>query len=265
MSTILLIAGVGASAATFTALVRVRHPGAIAPIVMMTGWLVGELPLVHLVLQVVATVVLVLSGALDEASGRVGLVAMVISWAGLVRVRMVAERARDVLAGALEEAGHVEAASEVRSRRPDASSLWRPFHFDKSGIEVVRNVPFGGAGRQRLDIYHPVDLDGDASRGVMFYIHGGGWVIGRKEQQGLPMLHQMTRHGWVCVSVDYRLAPKDRWPTQLDDVVAGLQWTADHIAEYGGDPSRIVVSGGSAGGHLADASPSTGSSISPIT
>ena len=251
MSTALLILGLLAAASTVTALVRVRHPGMISPLVMMTGWLVGELPLLHLLLQALVTGVLVGSGALDEPSGWVGLIAMVLSWAGLVRVRTVANRARGVLADALAAAGHAEAASEVRERRPDPGTLWRPFHFDKRGIDVVRDIPFGDLEGQRLDVYRPAGLSEGEARGVMFYIHGGGWVMGYRERQGLPMLHQMTRRGWVCVSVDYRLAPRNRWPAQFEDVARGLEWTVDNIAEFGGPPSGIVVSGGSAGGHLA--------------
>ena len=96
MSTALLILGVLAASSTITALVRVRHPGVIAPLVMMTGWLVGELPMLHLALQVAVSGVLVGLGALDEPSGWIGFAAMGLSWVGLVRVRMVAARARGV-------------------------------------------------------------------------------------------------------------------------------------------------------------------------
>jgi acetyl esterase/lipase len=64
-------------------------------------------------------------------------------------------------------------------------------------------------------------------------------------------MNRMTAAGWVCVAINYRLAPRNKMPDAIVDVKLALAWIRDHIEEYGGDPERIVVSGGSAGGHLA--------------
>ena len=64
------------------------------------------------------------------------------------------------------------------------------------------------------------------------------------------MAHMVER-GWVCVSVDYRLGPAERWPAQIVDVKRALAWTRGHIADHGGDPARIAITGGSSGAHLA--------------
>ncbi|MBO0843698.1 MAG: alpha/beta hydrolase, partial [Nocardioides sp.] len=107
------------------------------------------------------------------------------------------------------------------------------------------------SGRKaRLDIYRPAGaVPVDAP--VLVQIHGGGWSIGTKEQQGLLLMNRMAAHGWVCVAVNYRLAPKYAWPTQIVDVKRALAWVHEHVAAYGGDPSYVTVTGGSAGGHLA--------------
>jgi acetyl esterase/lipase len=81
-------------------------------------------------------------------------------------------------------------------------------------------------------------------------VHGGGWIVGHKRQQGMPLVNYMAARGWVCVSANYRLSPRATFPDHLIDLKRALAWTREHIAEYGGDPDFIVVTGGSAGGHL---------------
>jgi acetyl esterase/lipase len=86
---------------------------------------------------------------------------------------------------------------------------------------------------------------------VLFQIHGGGWMIGTKDEQALPLMNQMASVGWVCVTTNYRLSPAATFPEHLIDCKKALAWIREHVAEYGGDPDFVVVTGGSAGGHLA--------------
>ena len=86
---------------------------------------------------------------------------------------------------------------------------------------------------------------------VLFQIHGGGWTVGDKRQQGVPLMMDMAALGWVCVAPNYPLSPKASWPDHLVDLKRALAWVREHIAEYGGDPTFVVVTGGSAGGHLS--------------
>ncbi len=85
---------------------------------------------------------------------------------------------------------------------------------------------------------------------VLLQIHGGAWVIGNKDQQGMPLMYHLADKGWVCVAINYRLSPRATWPDHLVDCKRALAWIREHIAEYGGDPDYVVVTGGSAGGHL---------------
>ncbi|MFJ2884842.1 alpha/beta hydrolase [Streptomyces sp. NPDC087305] len=90
-------------------------------------------------------------------------------------------------------------------------------------------------------------------RPLLYYVHGGGMVIG-DYRSGMPVpLAWAKELDAVVVSVDYRLAPEHRYPAQIEDVYAGLVWTADHAAKLGADAGRIVISGTSAGGGLAAA------------
>jgi acetyl esterase/lipase len=90
-------------------------------------------------------------------------------------------------------------------------------------------------------------------RPVIYHVHGGGMVIGNN-RSGVDMIVDWARQlNAVVVSVEYRLAPEHPHPAPIEDVYAGLAWTADHAPEIGGDPERIVVAGVSAGGGLAAA------------
>ncbi|MGH8977879.1 MAG: alpha/beta hydrolase fold domain-containing protein, partial [Acidimicrobiia bacterium] len=132
---------------------------------------------------------------------------------------------------------------------------WRrvalPFSFKRKGVARVRSIQYvdeGGSKRSRLDIYRSADAGPGAP--VLLQIHGGAWVIGAKEQQGLPLMYHLATRGWICVAINYRLSPKATWPDHLVDCKRALAWIRAHIAEYGGDPDYVVVTGGSAGGHL---------------
>ena len=114
---------------------------------------------------------------------------------------------------------------------------------------VKRDVPYANPAteRQVLDIYAPKDAK---NLPVVFWIHGGGWQAGDKaEVQTKPVV--FTDQGFVFVSTNYRLLPKVEMETIVDDVAKSLGWVHNHIAEYGGDPTRIFVMGHSAGAQLA--------------
>ncbi|MET0998167.1 MAG: alpha/beta hydrolase [Marmoricola sp.] len=146
---------------------------------------------------------------------------------------------------ALEEAPGTE---DLRTR---VRELARPFKMAKPDVEVIRDINYTAGGkRARLDIYRPKDVDLENAP-VLVQVHGGGWTIGTKEQQGLLLMNRMAQRGWICVAMNYRLAPKHPFPAHIIDVKKAIAWTRDNIAAYGGDPSYLVITGGSAGGHLA--------------
>ena len=100
-----------------------------------------------------------------------------------------------------------------------------------------------------LDFYRPVRADGQAAPCVVV-VHGGGWDGGDRSQ--LPELnHWLARRGYAVAAISYRLAPKHRWPAQLDDVRAALDFLRDRAPALGIDPGRLVLMGRSAGGQIA--------------
>ena len=75
--------------------------------------------------------------------------------------------------------------------------------------------------------------------------------MGGKSREARPLLHRLAGHGWVCVSANYRLGAAGRFPNSLIDAKRVISWARTHAAEYGADPSMLIVAGSSAGAHLA--------------
>lgn len=257
MPELFLAVSVIGALATSMAVFRVRHPAILGFPIMMTGWLVGEYALFHLAWQVVATAAFVGLGALDEPAGVAGLVVTVASWIGLIFAWRVSRRAWPTAEAALRVGlgdDYLERLDPSRRAalrdQPEPGLIRRPLRHDRSGIEIESDVAYGELGRRNLlDVYRPIELDGPAP--VVVQVHGGAWVIGHKRQQAQPLLHRLARNGVVGVSINYRLGPRNRFPAQIVDVKRAIAWVRDNIAERGGDPSAIVVTGGSAGGHLS--------------
>jgi acetyl esterase/lipase len=118
-------------------------------------------------------------------------------------------------------------------------------------VRVTRGIQYApGAGRRhQLDVYAP--RAGTREAPVLLQIHGGGWVIGNKREQALPLMNHLAARGWVCVAANYRLSPRATFPDHLIDLKRALHWIREHIAEFGGDPRFVAATGGSAGGHLS--------------
>ena len=100
----------------------------------------------------------------------------------------------------------------------------------------------------KLDVYRPRTLG--PPRPTLVFIHGGGWVSGAKEDAVLWLVPWLEA-GWSAVNVEYRLARRAHAPAAVEDVRCALRWVTRYAQDNGFDPARIVVSGDSAGGHLA--------------
>jgi acetyl esterase/lipase len=111
------------------------------------------------------------------------------------------------------------------------------------------NIPYTDKPdeRQVLDIYAPKDAK---NLPVVFWIHGGGWQTGDKSDVQIKPQFFMEK-GFVFVSTNYRLLPAVDMATIVRDVARALRWVHDHVADYGGDPNRVLVMGHSAGAQLA--------------
>jgi acetyl esterase/lipase len=222
------------------------------------GWFTSELAVFHVAWQAAATVVFVWLGALESWQGIAGLVITLVSWAGLLGLQLGSGRSATVMENALREGLGADYRSvigpgldERLARRVSRRHLLLPFYLRDRRVERVKNIRYAqGAGRRHLlDVWRP---KGDVERApVLFQIHGGAWMVGDKGQQALPLMLHVAAEGWVCVAANYRLSPRVSFPDHLIDCKLALRWIREHVAEYGGDPDFVVVTGGSAGGHLA--------------
>jgi acetyl esterase/lipase len=145
---------------------------------------------------------------------------------------------------------------ETLSFLRDAEFIPRPSNADlaRGGVFAVeeRAVPGpAGAPDVSLIICRPAATEGPVP--ALYYTHGGGMIAGTARDALDEIVDLAEPLGIVVVSIDYRLAPETPHPGPVEDCYAGLVWTAEHAAELGIDPDRIVLVGGSAGGGIAAA------------
>lgn len=228
-----------------------RRSGVLAALAYPVGWVAGELPVQAILTEGVLLGLLAWWGwPRDDLSGVVLTLAAVIGAANLILLA-VSLGAHHVVRRQLASAPDRPLAIG-RPREDQAGRWWRtvvkvPWH--PRWLEVRTDLPYGTDPRQVLDVWRRSRAAPGAP--VVVYYHGGAWTFGRKSQQGRPLLHELAARGWVVVTPNYRLAPRHPWPTQARDAVAALVWVKDHVGALGGDPDRVVVAGGSAGGQLA--------------
>jgi acetyl esterase/lipase len=116
-------------------------------------------------------------------------------------------------------------------------------------IEKLDSLPYAeDSPQQKLDVYLPAT--GEGPYPTFLAIHGGGFQARSKAMYGLIARHY-AEQGYAFVPINYRLTPRDSYPAQVEDSFCALAWLHAHQEEYGFDPKRVIVTGGSAGGYLA--------------
>jgi acetyl esterase/lipase len=223
-----------------------------------SGVIASELPMQTLFVQLTA-----LAAVSRRLPARVRLFSWLVSalsGLGLVGLRHIGHKANEPLTAALD-------AGLGPDRRTESGDLWkRPAPggatAKKPGaarmLRIYRDyahdgdISYGECGsRNHLDIWRRPDLDRGERAPVLLQVPGGAWMTGNKRGQAHPLMSHLAELGWVCVAINYRLSPRSTWPDHVVDVKRAIAWTREHIADYGGDPDWIAITGGSAGGHLS--------------
>lgn len=125
----------------------------------------------------------------------------------------------------------------------DTVKIWQQYQVSPDVTYLVANQY-----ESKLDIYRRRGAEGPLP--TLVVIHGGGWVGGTKESSSLTFLPYLEA-GWNVVNVEYRLARVSLAPAAVEDCRCALKWVIRNAKEYGFDTSKLVLTGGSAGGHLS--------------
>lgn len=126
--------------------------------------------------------------------------------------------------------------------------VWKALEHRRS---VYRSsVRYGDSPSQLLDVWRPKELPAQPAP-VMIFLPGGAWVHGGRILQGYALMSHLAEMGWVCLSIDYRVAPNHPWPQHITDVKTAIAWARANVDKFGGDRNFVAVAGTSAGGHLA--------------
>jgi acetyl esterase/lipase len=202
----------------------------------LAGWLTAEFP-PHVVTGHA------LSGVTPLSIGKVA-----TSWA--------AQRADRILTAALQDCFGAQYHKSVRhpiSDRPGRrGGVLHSAGAHRRYAAETSDIQYGPDARDNLlDIWRHRDVKAGDRAPVLLQIPGGAWTVNGRRPQAYPLLGRMAELGWVCVSIDYSKSPRNAWPAHVVDVKRALAWVRENIADYGGDPDFVAVTGGSAGGHLA--------------
>lgn len=114
---------------------------------------------------------------------------------------------------------------------------------------TAKGVPYAAGERQKLDVWAPVDVSGEALPVVIFF-YGGGWNSGSRGDYGFAGAAFASRQ-FIAVVPDYRLVPEVGFPAFVEDGAQVVKWARDNVSRYGGNPKRITVAGHSAGAYIA--------------
>jgi acetyl esterase/lipase len=219
------------------------------------GWPTSEMSPLYLAGSMLDALRRGIRGDFRGGRGRIALLLTVIAWGllWLIHRRNVASQPHfeEPLREALGE-DYQAIAEKSGSARRHITGVFPNEVIRRRYVEKAGTVQYGPHGRvNQADIWRRADLPRDGQAPVLLQVPGGAWSIGMRKPQAYPLLSHLADHGWVCVSIDYRVSPRNTWPDHIVDVKRALAWIKEHIAEYGGDPDFVAISGGSAGGHLA--------------
>jgi acetyl esterase/lipase len=257
-STWFMLGGLASAASTANAIRPIARQGPASVPAFALGLTPSELPLQAGMFEATTAMAVARRGGLAGWRGAVGAAAHLASFAGLAWMHRQASATAPVLEQALID----ELGADYRTRIHETFSpgpevpltrqqLVRPDMSARKRYRAATNIAYGDAGpRNHLDVWKRADLPADAKAPVLFQVHGGAWMMGQKEGQAEPLMAHLAERGWVCVTTNYRLSPQATWPDHIVDVKKALAWTKATIAEHGGDPDFVVITGGSAGGHL---------------
>lgn len=222
------------------------------------GSLINELPFIALYWLLFSTGLAFYQGDIGSPGSWVVVGLAVLTACGLILIAKRGSRGESVIETALDEdlgdgwrySLNNELKTDLRTKLPLGRILFAPFFVRNFRVKRNANISYGDAGKRNLlDVYHHRSTPAGAP--VMIYFHGGAFRSGWKNREARLLHYRLASKGWVCISANYRLQPKAKFPDHLVDFKKVIAWVRENGHEYGADPSTLFVAGSSAGGHLA--------------
>lgn len=237
-SALLFTYGLVALLLTVNALRRLKSPRAPLPPLWLPAMITTSLAPFWLLSRIAGGSLFVLIGGTNLGMGRLGLWMLGASILGLGAI--IARNARSVrLLAPLTE-------TPVFQESFPTSLTGRPIPTPPD-LEQLDDIAYDGG--LSLDLIR--SLEAPAHSPVFVYVHGGGWTGGGPQKQARRMYHSLARAGWTVAAIRYPFAPAASIPDQVRAVKSAIHHLRSNAGEFGLDPERIVLSGSSAGGHLA--------------
>lgn len=236
MAIVFYIYAVTAVVLTANALRR-PSPRSRVPSWWLPAMVVSELAGLLLIVRLLLGIGFWALGGWEGTIGRLGAFLWAVSVLGMVPIIILNHRTVKQLHAGVDPEHRVD------------GSLWDLVrHSLPRDLELLRRVAY--APDLTLDVYRLRDSNGKPSP-TLIYVHGGGWTGGDPHRQARTMFHHLAQRGWVVLTIRYPLAPEATFPAQLIAVHQAVDWAKSSGREFAIDPRRVVLSGGSAGGHLA--------------
>lgn len=216
-------------------------------------FVISEWPAPFFLYLVAVTATHGVRGNLDGPVSWVGVplaAATTIGLAVIVERSLRSQRKLDeALHTALGNVGSRTPTSRIRKTSRRVRMLFWPLPLLDPRVERIRSIPYGNVGRGNvLDLYRPRSRPADGP--TLIYLHGGAFRMGSKNIGARPLMHRLARHGWVCISANYRISHGTTFPDQLIDLKRVIAWVRAHGVDYSADPNAVILAGGSSGGHL---------------
>jgi len=219
--------------------------------VFFLGWPTGEAAPLVAGASMVDAARRGLRGDFAGTRGKVALGLTALSWAALGFVYYRNAKSQESFEGPLRETlGDDYAAIAAEERRRRRGGVLRTSWARRQYVKKDDVVRYGPHRANVADVWHRGDLPRDGKAPVLLQVPGGAWAIGMRRPQAYPLMTHMAERGWIIVSMAYRVSPRNTWPAHIVDVKRALAWIKENIAEHGGDPDFVAITGGSAGGHL---------------
>jgi acetyl esterase/lipase len=216
---------------------------------LVLGMSGSELPFFYLALNLLSTAGAVSDGSAASVIGGAALTVSLLALIGQVVVIALAYRTRATFADALAAAFGTTDLRRTPRLQDWLRAALAPIRLRRGDVERIVKVSYGPHGSANLlDIYRSRTTK--PAKGVLIHLHGGGFFSGRRSKEARLLVERFAASGWLCLSADYRLQPA-AFPDQAIDGKRVIAWARQHAADYGGNPARIVLIGGSAGAHIA--------------